>query len=192
MVPVSESSAQPGARTPSSALDLPKVVTSPRLRLELVTPDEAADMLAGRRRSAWDPSYPRDDDRDAASLVRADNPHPGWGPRHVVRAFDGLVVGSIGFFGPPAPAADGVPETEVGYGLVESARGHGAATEALTALLAESDRLGVRVRASVHPDNRASLRVLARCGFTELRGSNDDGELVMARPLPTRRAAANP
>lgn len=165
-------------------VSLPEVVTSPRLRLELVTPDEAADMLAGRRRPQWDPSYPREDDRDAASMIRADSPRPTWGPRHIVRAFDGLVVGSIGFFGPPDTAGDGVPEAEVGYGLVESARGHGAATEALTALLAETDRLAVRVRASVLPENRPSIRVLAKCGFTELRGSNDEGELVMARPLP--------
>ena len=33
------------------------------------------------------------------------------------------------------------------------------------------------------PTTRASIRVLAKCGFTELRGSNEDGELVMARPL---------
>lgn len=164
---------------------LPKVVASPRLRLELVTPDEAADMLAGRRRPQWDPSYPREDDCDAVSMIRADDSDPTWGPRHVVRAFDGLVVGSIGFFGPPAAADDEVPETEVGYGLVESARGHGAATEALKALLAETDRLGVRVRASVLPENKPSIRVLAKCGFTELRGSTEDGELVMARPLPT-------
>jgi RimJ/RimL family protein N-acetyltransferase len=117
-------------------------------------------------------------------MIRADGPRPTWGPRHIVRAFDGLVVGSIGFFGPPEHAADGVPEVEVGYGLVESARGHGAATEALTALLAETDRIPVRVRASVRPDNRPSIRVLAKCGFTELRGSNDEGELVMARPVP--------
>ena len=181
---MTESSAQMGAMTPTSAHDLPEVVASPRLRLELVTPDEAADMLAGRRRDHWEPSYPREDDRDAASMVRAGNPHPTWGPRHVVRAFDGLVVGSIGFFGPPEPAGDGGVEAEVGYGLVESARGHGAATEALKALLAETDRLGVRVRASVLPENEPSIRVLAKCGFTELRGANDQGELVMARPLP--------
>ena len=66
------------------------------------------------------------------------------------------------------------------------ARGHGAATEALRSLLAETDRLGVRVRASVSPENAASVRVLAKCGFTVLRGANEDGELVMARPLPTR------
>ena len=34
-------------------------------------------------------------------------------------------------------------------------------SEALTALLEETDRAGVRVRASVQPENRASLRVLA-------------------------------
>jgi ribosomal-protein-alanine N-acetyltransferase len=57
------------------------------------------------------------------------------------------------------------------------------ATEALTVLLDEADRAGVRIRASVLPDNARSIRVLAKCGFTELRGSNEDGELVMARPL---------
>jgi RimJ/RimL family protein N-acetyltransferase len=36
----------------------------------------------------------------------------------------------------------------------------------------------------VRPENRASLRVLAKCGFTQLRGSTEDGELVMVRPLP--------
>ena len=93
-----------------------------------------------------------------------------WGPRHIVRSFDGLVVGSIGFFGAPAPARRGAEEAEVGFGLVEDARGHGAVTEALRALLEETDRAGVRVRASVRPENRASLRVLAKCGFTQLRG----------------------
>jgi RimJ/RimL family protein N-acetyltransferase len=166
---------------------LPTTVTSDRLRLELVTADEAADMLAGRRRPQWDAAYPREDDRDAASMVRADDPDPSWGPRHIVRAYDGLVVGSIGFFGPPDVAADGVPETEVGYGLVESARGHGAATEALRALLVLTDERGVRIRASVLPDNKPSIRVLATCGFTDLRGGNENGELVMGRPLPVAR-----
>jgi RimJ/RimL family protein N-acetyltransferase len=42
----------------------------------------------------------------------------------------------------------------------------------------------VRIRASVEPENAASIRVLAKCGFTELRGTTPDGELVMVRPLP--------
>jgi RimJ/RimL family protein N-acetyltransferase len=159
----------------------PPVVTTERLRLPLWTADEAADILAGGHRLHWHPDYPRQDDRDAATLWHDGDP---WGPRHVVRG--STVLGSLGFFGPPQDPADGdaAPEAEVGYGLVPEARGWGFATEALRAMLVETDRLGVRVRASVQPDNRASIRVLAKCGFTELRGADEEGHLVMARPLP--------
>ena len=152
--------------------ELPEVVSTARLRLVVIGPDEARAMLAGHREPSWSPDYPQKDDLDAVSMIKAAS---SWAPRHVVRAFDGLVVGSIGFFGPPDAAADGVPEVEVGYGLVPAARGHGAATEALLGLIGELDLLGVRVRASV--------RVLAKCGFTGLRGSDDEGNLVMVRPL---------
>ena len=163
------------------------MVTTPRLRLELITPDEAARMLAGERRAGWHPAYPRQDDLDGVSMMprsTASADDLSWNPRHVVRAYDGLVVGSIGFFGPPAAAVDGMPEAEIGYGLVADARGRGVATEAVRGLLAHTDHLGVRVRASVEPSNTASVRVLAKCGFTELRGADEDGHLVMARPLP--------
>jgi ribosomal-protein-alanine N-acetyltransferase len=160
-------------------MTLPQTVTSERLTLPLWTPDEAADIRAGRSRRGWHPDYPGQDDRDAATLYR---PGDAWAPRHIVRGTTAL--GSVGFFGPPEAAPDGVLEAEVGYGLVEEARGWGFATEALQALLAETDGLGVRVRASVVPTNKPSVRVLAKCGFTELRGANEDGELVMARPLP--------
>jgi [ribosomal protein S5]-alanine N-acetyltransferase len=164
---------------------LDPVVSTPRLQLRLITRDEAVQMLAGGREPSWHQDYPRQDDLDAVSMIpRSDSAgDPGWSPRHVVRAYDGLVVGSIGFFGPPTLSPDGVLEVEIGYGLVEDARGRGVATEAVGGLLAHADRLGVRVRASVEPDNTASVRVLAKCGFTELRGSDDEGNLVMARPL---------
>ncbi len=152
----------------------PERIVTERLRLILVTPDDAADMRAGRRQERWHPSYPRPDDVDAASLLRDDDP---WGPRHVVLGHQ--AVGTIGCFGPPE---DG--ETELGFGLVAEARGQRVATEAVAAYVAEADRLGVRLTARVEPGNTASLRVLARCGFTELRGSTDEGELLLARPLP--------
>lgn len=160
-------------------MTLPAVVTSERLTLPVWTPDEAADIRAGRSREGWHRDYPRQDDRDAAGMYHRDDP---WAPRHIVRGTTAL--GSIGFFGPPEAATDDVPEVEVGYGLVDEAHGYGFATEALTALLVETDAAGVRVRASVEPANKASVRVLVKCGFTELRGANEDGELVMARPLP--------
>jgi RimJ/RimL family protein N-acetyltransferase len=167
-----------------SLTPLAPVVTTPRLRLELIGPDEAARILDGHREPSWHTDYPRRDDLDGISMIRSDAGDLSWSPRHVVRAYDGLVVGSIGFYGPPQPAADGVPEVEIGYGLVEDARGRGVATEAVKGLLAHTDRLGVRVRASVAPDNTPSVRLLATCGFTELRGSDEEGNLVMARPLP--------
>jgi [ribosomal protein S5]-alanine N-acetyltransferase len=166
-------------------VNLPTEIVSARLRLPLVTLAEAADMRAGRRDPSWHPSYPRPDDVDAASMVRDGLT---WGPRHIVADRSswggGLAVGSIGLFGPPEGG-----EVEVGYGLVEEARGRGLAAEALRALLVETDRLGVRVRAGVLPDNAPGLRVVAGCGFTELRGTDGEGRLVLARPLPAGGAA---
>lgn len=166
---------EPTASPPAPpAPSLPALISSERLRLIPISTADAADMLAGRHQDRWHPDYPRRDDVDAATMARDGDT---WGPRHVVLGT--LAVGSIGCFGPPV---DG--ETEVGYGLVEAARGGGVATEALRALVAQTDLVGVRLRASVRPDDRAGVRVLATCGFTELRGSNEDGDLVMARPLP--------
>jgi [ribosomal protein S5]-alanine N-acetyltransferase len=161
--------------------DLPELISSDRVRLFLVSPEDAADMLAGRHQERWHPAYPRKDDVDAASMVKGAG--GTWGPRHIV--VDRLAVGSIGCFGPPE---DG--ETEVGYGLVPDARGRGIATEALRLLVTEADRIGVRLRASVDPENTASLRVLAKCGFSDLRGTTEDGELVMVRrPRPVAAPA---
>ena len=157
-------------------MSLPQTVATDRFDLVQVTAAEVRAIAEGRRNPAWHAEYPRADDVDAVSMIGPSE--VGWGPRHVVRRFDGLVIGSIGFFGPPSEG-----EVEVGYGLVEYARGRGVATESLRALLAQTDGLGVRVRAAVSPENAPSLRVLAKCGFTELRGSNEDGELVLARPV---------
>lgn len=157
-------------------LILPDRIATERLRLITITPAEAADMLAGRRHDRWHPSYPRPDDVAAATLVRpAVEPDRGWGPRHVV--FDRLAVGTLGCFAPPEQG-----EAEVGFGLVPEARGRGLATEGLGALIRAVDLAGIGLRARVSPDNPAALRVLAVCGFTELRGTTDEGELVLARP----------
>lgn len=159
------------------------LLTTARLRLPLITPAQAADLIGGRHHSSFAAGFPRRDDLDVCSLVKTVQP---WGPRLVIRAVDGLVCGTVGFFGVPAPV-DGeadVLEIEVGFGLVPDARGRGVATEALSELVAAADAAGVRVRASVAAENAASLRVLAHCGFTQLRGANEDGHLVMVRPVP--------
>ncbi|GAB3882842.1 GNAT family N-acetyltransferase [Terrabacter terrigena] len=124
-----------------------------------VTWDEARAMVAGSRHRGWAPGYPREDDLDAVRTMTSDGPDP-WTPRHVVRRSDGLAVGTIGCFGPPV---DGV--VEVGYGLVEPARGTGLMTDVLSGMVRAIEAAGLRVVAHTLPDNVPSHRVLARLGF---------------------------
>lgn len=115
-------------------------------------------------------------------LVQSTSGEP-WGPRRIERLLDGLDCGSIEFFTPPTETA-GCAEAEVRIDLAPAASGHGVATEALTGMLSHTDALEVRVRGAVAPENARALRVLAKCGFTQLRGSDVEGQLLMVRPLP--------
>lgn len=151
------------------------------MSLELISLADIADMLAGldepgRRHDDWHPDYPREDDCDAVGGVREVD---GWSPRAIRRLADGLVVGSIGFFGAPEEVND-VLEAEVGYGLVEAARGQRLMSQALPALLSLTDAAGVRVRAGTTRENAASLAVLRGAGFVVLH--EDPG----AEPDPER------
>jgi ribosomal-protein-alanine N-acetyltransferase len=145
--------------------DLPEApLQTSSASLELIPFADISDMLAGRRHEDWHPDYPREDDCDGVGMVRVVD---GWAPRQIRRRSDGLVVGSIGFFGPP-DTEHGVLEAEIGYGLVEAARGQRLMSEALPALLTLTDRVGVRVRAGTTYDNEASLALLRSAGFAVL------------------------
>ncbi|WP_280670256.1 MULTISPECIES: GNAT family N-acetyltransferase [unclassified Kitasatospora] len=88
-----------------------------------------------------------------------------WVARAAVAEPDGVVVGYAGFHGPPDPAG----MVEVGYSVAPDHRRRGYARAILAELLrwaaAES---GVRtVRASISPDNTASLATIAGFGFVD-------------------------
>ena len=85
---------------------LSEIVSTARLSLPLWSADDVGLMRGTGRRPEWHRDFPREDDRDAASMWHDGDP---WGPRSIV--LDGVVVGSMGFFGPPGPAADGVTGT---------------------------------------------------------------------------------
>ena len=72
-------------------------------------------------------------------------------------------VGSCGYKGPPD--SDGI--VEIAYSIHPSYQGRGYATEAARGLSAFAFRTGqVRaVRAHTRPEENASTRVLAKCGF---------------------------
>ena len=85
-----------------------------------------------------------------------------------------VLVGSGGFKG--APDAAGMVET--GYCVLPAYRGRGLATEMVGALLAWAftHRAVARVEAETAVENRASRRVLEKCGFAE-RGPSLEGGL---------------
>jgi RimJ/RimL family protein N-acetyltransferase len=96
--------------------------------------------------------------------LRAGAPAGPWVPYTIEVRASGRVVGGAGFHGPP----DACGTVEIGYGLAESARGHGYAGEAVSALVALAAQLGARQAvAELEYDNRPSANVLRRAGFAE-------------------------
>ncbi|MGH7776086.1 MAG: GNAT family N-acetyltransferase [Candidatus Dormibacterales bacterium] len=147
---------------------MPNEISTPRLRLRLVSPEEAADLLLGRQdpELPWAEGYPLEGTRDAARglIFAAGAGEPGgFGMYQVIRLEDGHVVGDIGFHGPPA--RDG--SVTVGYGIAASARRQGYATEALRAIIDWAlVQAGVfRVKADTTHENLASRRVLEGAGM---------------------------
>jgi GNAT superfamily N-acetyltransferase len=145
--------------------------------LQLMPLATAAGLLTGQRvvdGPPWHPAYPLADTLVGISLLVDAHRAVGWDSRSMPHwwihqvIFDGVVVGDIGFHGPP----DAAGIVEVGYALVEAVRGRGIATAACRQILAVAWRDGATaVLAEAEADNLASRRVLAKSGFV-LR---DDG-----------------
>ncbi len=154
-----------------------------RLLLRPMSLDEARAVDRGKRDGrAWSPGYPAEGDVEIARFVLRNPPRGDlewlFGTRQIVDRRTGLVVGALGFFGPP----DETGTVEIGYGVVPEARGRGVATEAVAALLAFADgRPEVRkVVASTDLDNFASQRVLLKSGLRPVRA--DEQKRYYERP----------
>ena len=141
-------------------------LTTPRLLLHALTIDEARALQGGEPLPGWAfaPGYPLPDTHDGVGfLVR--HGVEDFGFYLVVRREDQLVVGEIGFVGPPREGS-----VMLGYAIVPEARRRGYATEAIGAVadwaLAQ-DGVGEAL-AQTLPDNEASIRALLRAGFAEI------------------------
>ena len=96
-----------------------------------------------------------------------------FGTYEIIRRRDGAVIGAAGFQGPP----DETGSVRIGYGIAESARGHGYATEAVRGLLewARGQDGLTCVLADTTRTNVASQRVMERAGMHRI---GEDGELL--------------
>lgn len=115
--------------------------------------------------------------------IESDPASAHWIARAVVAEPEGVVVGHGGFHGPP----DEHGTVEVAYSVDPAFRRRGYAKAILRALLqrADEDTSVHAVRASIGPDNAASLATIAGFGFEKVgeQWDQEDGlELVFMRP----------
>jgi RimJ/RimL family protein N-acetyltransferase len=144
-------------------------IDSERLCLRQLEAEEARALLQGKAdpERPWAAGYPMQGTLIAVeAFVRAiDNgASPGpYGVYQLVRSSDQLVIGDIGFHGPPDKAGS----VTVGYGLAPGARGQGYATEALRAVVRWALRQPevARVEADTTHANLPSQRVMERVGM---------------------------
>ena len=93
---------------------------------------------------------------------------------------DDTYIGDLGFKGPSYENT-----VEIGYGILPEYEGKGYTTEAVQAMTqwAFSNAKVVFVEAETEPENKASQRVLEKCGFT-LNGEGKEGpRFVLESPL---------
>lgn len=121
--------------------------------------------------------------RYRSAQVRQDPAVASWITGAVVDLDSHEVVGKAGYHGPPDVAG----MVEVGYAVVPELRRRGYARAALRRLLdrAADEPAVTVVRASVSPDNVASLALVDQHGFVRVgeQWDEEDGlELVFERP----------
>ncbi|WP_190025038.1 GNAT family N-acetyltransferase [Streptomyces hiroshimensis] len=116
--------------------------------------------------------------------MAADPDHAWWIVRQAVVGDNGLVVGHAGFHGPPDE--DGM--IEIGYSVAPDFRRRGYARSTLIELLrrAVAETAVTTVRATISPDNVASLATVSGFYFVEVgeQWDEEDGlELVFEAPV---------
>ena len=133
------------------------LLETPRLKIHIASDEEIRFLIAAQRDDALKAAY--------TEMFKgcAEHPHERkWYAPWMIELKEGTHVGELCFMGPPSGGA-----VEIGYGISEEYRNRGYASEAVKAVSAWAlDKPGVAaVEAETDPENKASQRVLEKCGF---------------------------
>ncbi|MGD0781862.1 MAG: GNAT family N-acetyltransferase [Candidatus Aminicenantales bacterium] len=111
-------------------------------------------------------------------MLKNDPSASGWLGYAAILRSERMVIGDVGFLGPPDPAGN----VEIGFSVVSGWRGRGYAAEMVGILIrgAFADDRVSRITAHTDPDNGASMKVLARNGFQRAGSSAflDQGDKI--------------
>lgn len=142
-------------------------ITTPRLLLRNITLDDAQDMYECSRgenvgiNAGWEPHKSIEETRGFIKAIFADEPY-SFG---IILNETGRLIGSVGLI------ADGKREYDgarmLGYSLDERYWNRGIMTEAAQAVIKfgfEQDGIEI-ISAYCYPYNKASQRVIEKCGF---------------------------
>jgi [ribosomal protein S5]-alanine N-acetyltransferase len=134
-------------------------IPTENLKLVLHTPAEtlaAVEAMSPADRAEVSPGW-------LARVKDSTSPDPWLHGFAVVQLASGAVVGFCAYKGPPDPEA----AVEIAYGVQPAYQGRGYATEVARALTTFALGTGqvALVRAHTMPQENASTRVLAKCGF---------------------------
>ena len=179
-----------------------ETLLSPRLALIALPGPVIDDVIANGRQAfvrlvgvGYPPGWPLED-RHVLDLRRrqiSEGADHRWLLRAVVTRTVPVMVGRVGFHGPPD--ANGM--VEIGYKIDAEHRRRGFGFECAHRLIESAERLPQVsvVRASIAPDNAPSLRIAERLGLRRVGEQIDeiDGlELVFERSTGYPRRSARP
>ncbi|WP_431918826.1 GNAT family N-acetyltransferase [Nonomuraea jabiensis] len=119
--------------------------------------------------------------------MAADPRHARWMARQAVTGPEGVVIGHAGFHGPPDEAG----MVEIGYAVAPDFRRQGYGRAILIELLrrAAAEPEVRTVRATISPDNVASLATIAGFGFVQVGEDWDEEEgLGLIFEVPANRS----
>lgn len=133
------------------------MIETDRLRIHTTSQDEMERFIEAQTNEILITAY--------KEMLQGCLKHPEqwvWYAIWIIELKDGTPVGNLSFKG---YHSDG--SVEIGYGIMEGYRKHGYATEAVEAVVKWAlKQPGVTcVEAEIEPDNKASQRVLKKCGF---------------------------
>lgn len=172
---------EPSARASYDLRIVPLPVEVARLMLAGTLHAKRLGTASVEQRPPWHPEYPLPDSIDAIAMLFASHramlgavdESPIWWIHQMI--VDGVVVGDIGFHGPPGPELT----VEIGYSVVPAWRGRGVASRACALIVRQAWQDGAdTVVAETDADNVASQAVLLRNGFQR----RPDGMFMINRP----------